>query len=105
MFEHEQYAKCGKVRSAIKRECTLVGESIEEMIMRCTESNEPIDAKAPMIYTEEADGVMPQYDPRTDRFEIALDAVDKYQKSQVAKTDEHGENQQSAQAETTDITE
>lgn len=105
MFEHEQYAKCGKVKSAIKRECTLVGESIEEMVMRCTESNEPIDATAPMIYTEEADGVQPQYDPRTDRFEIALEAVDKYQKSQVAKSENHDEVQQSAQAETTDVTE
>lgn len=79
------YAKCGKVTSAIKRKCTLVGESLEEMIRRCTASNEPIDSTAPMIYTEEADGVQPQYDPRADRWEIALDAIDKYNKSRAAE--------------------
>lgn len=77
--------KIGKVISDIKREPTDIGESIEEMIRRCTESNEPIEATAPMIYTEEADGVQPQYDIRADRFEIALDAIDKYQASELAK--------------------
>lgn len=81
-------SKCGKVKSQIKRECTQEGESIEEMIRRCTENNEPIDATAPMIYTEEADGVQPQYDIRTDRWDLALDAIDKYHKSQAAKAQE-----------------
>lgn len=104
MYEHEQYAKCGKVKSQIKRECVQIGESIEEMIRRCTESNEPIDSTAPMIYTEEADGVLPQYDPRTDRFEVALDAVDKYNKTLAAESKEKVEKP-STQEETTDITE
>lgn len=77
--------KIGKVKSDIKREPTDIGESIEEMIRRCTESNEPIEATAPMIYTEEADGVQPQFDIRADRFDIALDAIDKYQASEMAK--------------------
>lgn len=63
------------------------GESIEEMIRRCTETNEPIDSTAPMIYTEEKNGVMPEYDIRTDRFEIALDAIEKVDKSNIATTD------------------
>lgn len=77
--------KIGKVKSDITRVPTETGESIEEMIRRCTESNEPIEASAPMIYTEEENGVMPQYDIRADRFDIALDAIDKYQASEVAK--------------------
>lgn len=101
MYEHEQYAKCGKVKSQIKRECVQDGESIEEMIRRCTESNEPIDSTAPMIYTEEADGVLPQYDPRTDRFDIALEAIDKYQKSLTAEGKEKVEKP-STQEETTE---
>lgn len=88
MSSFKIYSKSGRVKSDIKRECTQVGESLEEMIRRCTESNEPIDSTAPMIYTEEADGVQPQFDPRSDRFDIALEAVDKYNKSMEAKKQE-----------------
>lgn len=77
--------KIGRVKTQIHRVPREKGESIEEMIRRCTESNEPIESTAPMIYTEEAAGVQPQYDIRADRFEIALDAVDKYQKSELAR--------------------
>lgn len=91
MYKYEQYAKCGKVKSQIKRECVQEGESLEEMIRRCVESNEPIEATAPMIYTEEADGVQPQFDPRSDRFDIALDAIDKYQKSATASSENKNE--------------
>lgn len=75
----------GCVKTQITRIPTDKGESIEEMVRRCTANNEPIEASAPMIYTEEADGVQPQYDIRTDKFDIALDAIDKYQASQTAK--------------------
>lgn len=81
--------KIGYVRSDITRTPTEAGESIEEMIRRCTESNEPIEATAPMIYTEEADGVQPQYDIRADRFDIALEAIDKYNRSLIAKEQEN----------------
>ena len=81
-------SKCGKVQSDIVRECTQEGESIEQMISRCVESNEPIESTAPMIYTEEADGVLPQYDPRTDKTDLALDAIDKYHKSEIARAQE-----------------
>ena len=77
--------KIGRVNSQIKRTPTEQGESIEEMLRRCTASNEPIEATAPMIYTEKADGVLPQYDIRTDRTDLALDAIDKYQKSEIAR--------------------
>lgn len=83
--------KIGYVKSDITRIPTEAGESIEEMIRRCTESNEPIEAIAPMIYTDEADGVQAQYDIRTDRFDIALDAIDKYNKSLIAKEKEKAE--------------
>lgn len=102
MYEFKQYAKCGKVKSQIKRECLQEGESLEEMIRRCTESNEPIEATAPMIYTEEADGVQPQYDPRSDRFEIALDAIDKYQKSSAASSANKDENGKEPSAQATE---
>ena len=53
------------------------GETIEDKVRRVTLNNEPIEDTAPLIYTERKDGVLPQYDIRTDKWEIAqhLDIV------------------------------
>lgn len=52
------------------------------------ESSSMEDGVFPTIYTEKRDGVLPEYDIRTDRFEVAIDAIDKINKSvanQIAK--------------------
>lgn len=52
------------------------------------ESNDMEDGVFPTIYTEKKDGVKPEFDIRTDRFEVAIDAIDKINQSyanQVAK--------------------
>lgn len=52
------------------------------------ESSSMEDGVFPTIYTEKKDGVLPEYDIRTDRFEVAIEAIDKINKSaasQVAK--------------------
>lgn len=41
------------------------------------ESNDMEDGVFPTIYTEKKDGVQPEFDIRTDRFEVAIDAIDK----------------------------
>lgn len=64
---------------------SIEGESIERKIERLIENNEPISDSAPIIYTERKDGVLPQYDVRTDRFELAIDAMDIVSSSHVAK--------------------
>lgn len=53
------------------------------------ESNDMEDGVFPTIYTEKKDGVQPEYDIRTDRFEVAINAIDKINQStanQVAKS-------------------
>lgn len=52
------------------------------------ESSNMEDGVFPTIYTEKRDGVLPEYDIRTDRFEVAIDAMDKINQStanQIAK--------------------
>lgn len=52
------------------------------------EANNMEDGVFPTIYTEKKDGVQPEYDIRTDRFEIAIEAIDKINQSaanQIAK--------------------
>lgn len=53
------------------------------------ESNDIEDGVFPTIYTEKKDGVKPEFDIRTDRFEVAIDAIDKINQSaanQIAKS-------------------
>lgn len=53
------------------------------------ESNDMEDGVFPTIYTEKRDGVQPEFDIRTDRFEVAIDAIDKINQSvanQIAKS-------------------
>lgn len=52
------------------------------------EANNMEDGVFPTIYTEKKDGVQPEFDIRTDRFEVAIDAIDKINQSaanQIAK--------------------
>lgn len=65
------------------------GEPIEKKIRRIVENKEPISDGAQIVYTEKKDGVLPQYDIRTDKWAIALDAMDKVQGARIAKSKEY----------------
>ena len=63
--------------SLINKNESVVGILIERKVEKITESKEPITDGAPLIYTERKEGVIPAYDVRTDRFEIAVEAMGK----------------------------
>lgn len=75
-------------RTTLKVNNSVEGETIEQKIRRIVENNEPISDAAPIIYTDRKDGVLPAYDIRTDRFDIAIEAMDKVTKTNIAKRDE-----------------
>ena len=65
-------------------------EPLEVKLRKATEEKKPIEAIAPMIYTEKSKGVIPEYDIRTDRFEIAQTAMEKLNNvkfAEMAKTE------------------
>lgn len=62
-----------------------LGETIEEKCARILEEDEPIKDGAPEIFTDRADGVIPGYNIRTDRWEIAAEAMEVVHRSKVAK--------------------
>lgn len=66
------------------------GETIEEKVKRITENNEPITDGAPIIYTNRDDGVLPAYNIRTDRWEIAQQAMDAVNQANLAKSKNYG---------------
>jgi hypothetical protein len=68
------------------------GERLEDKINRIVNNKEPITDGAPIIFTERKNGVEPQFDIRTDRFEIAIDAMDKVAQAYKAKREENIKN-------------
>jgi len=64
---------------------SIEGETIEMKIERIVNNKEPITDGAPIIFSERKDGIIPAYDIRTDRFEIAIDAMDKVAGAYEAK--------------------
>jgi hypothetical protein len=66
------------------------GEPIEHKIERVVSNKEPITDGAPSIFTERKDGVVAAYNIRTDRWEVASEAMDKVSGSIQAKRDAKG---------------
>ena len=80
MYKTPEFSK-----SVIHKYKVTEGESIEMKVERIVQNKEPIKDGAPLIYQERKEGVMPAYNIRTDRMEIALDAMDKHSMAKIAE--------------------
>jgi len=81
------YNRIKPLKTGFKVNNSYEGERLEEKINRIVNNKEPINDGAPQIFTDRKDGVIPDYDIRTDRFEAAVDAMDKVSRSMRAKRD------------------
>lgn len=61
------------------------GRSIEDRCKLLVETGEPIKDTSPLIFTPKEKGVMPQYDVRADKWDIAQNAMDRVNKERIAK--------------------
>ena len=84
----KSYRVKGFTKTGLNINNSIEGESIERSLERISENKEPIDNSRGLVYTERKDGVLPAYDIRTDRFELAVEATDKIAKSYLAKREE-----------------
>lgn len=75
-----KYAKGG-----FKINNTTQGETIEQKVERILDNKEPIKDGAPLIYTDRKDGIQAGYNIRTDRWEVAVEAMDKVAKAKTAQ--------------------
>lgn len=80
-----KYSKPTGNKGRLKSVEIYEGESIETKCARILQNKEPITDTAPIIYTAKEDGVLPAYNIRTDRFDVAMDAYDKITKSSAKK--------------------
>jgi len=79
------YSTTKPPKTTIKRNTSYEGETLEKKINRIVNNKEPIKDGAPIIYTDRKDGVKPEYDIRTDRWEEAISAMDMVTKSRLAQ--------------------
>lgn len=83
--------KIPKYMNSILTSVELVeGETIEQKVERLVENKEPIKDGAPEIFTDRKEGVLSAYNIRSDRWEIACDAMDKVEGSHRAKRENKG---------------
>jgi hypothetical protein len=61
------------------------GQTIESQIINAQTKGEKLEGNSVLQYSERREGVKPQFDIRTDRFDVALDGFTKIEKSQYAK--------------------
>lgn len=64
-------------KTKLKVNETYKGETLEQKISRIVNNKEPITDGAPLLYTDRKDGVQPQTNITTDKWEIAVEATEK----------------------------
>ena len=67
---------------------SYVAETIEQKVRRIVNNKEPIKDGSPLIYQERKDGVQPSYNIKTDRWDVAVEAMDKVTRAHQAKREE-----------------
>lgn len=83
------YKKIKLAKTSINRNESVEGETIETKVKRALSNGEGIQDSAQVIYTERKNGVLPEYDIRTDRWEVAIEAMDKISKDNTARRKEN----------------
>lgn len=83
MFKTSNYSK-----TQISCNEAYYAESIEQKMRKVMAGAETAEETAQIIYTDRKDGVLPEYDIRTDRFDVALEASDKCHKTDIARREE-----------------
>lgn len=84
-IKNKMYKKSKPNITTLKVNTSYQGETIEKKIRRIENNKEPIKDGAPLIYTERKEGVRPEYNIKTDRWEVAADAMDAVSRAKIAK--------------------
>lgn len=66
---------------------SYVAENMEDTVTRILSNKEPITVLTEPIFTRRMDGVNPWFNIRTDRFDMAVEDMDKATRMELAKRD------------------
>lgn len=82
------YNKIKPGKTGLQVNTSTRGEWIEEKVRRIVNNDEPIKDGAEGTYTEREEGVRPEMDPRTDKWDLAIEATEKAQKNTLSKREQ-----------------
>lgn len=68
------------------------GENIVTKVRRILDENEPLTDGAPLIFTKKEDGVRPEFDIRTDKWQVAINAMDRVNAYKLTDYTKNGRN-------------
>nr|WAE43681.1 MAG: hypothetical protein [Microviridae sp.] len=85
---HQTYGASYPTTATIEQNDSQEGECIERRVERIMSQNEPITDGAPIIYTKRNEGVIPEYNVRTDRWDVALDMTNEITRQAYVKREE-----------------
>lgn len=74
-FKMKKFRKMTTSRQRLNTTEEFNGESIEQKVRRTMESGAPIEAISPMLYTERKEGVRADTNIRTDKWDVAQQAM------------------------------
>lgn len=75
-----------RTKTTINRSEIKAGETIEQKVARMKDNGEDSnEVTTKLIYTDYKEGVKPEYDIRTDKWDIAMTEKDKVHRNQTAK--------------------
>jgi len=70
-------------QTSIERNLSTVAETIEEKIRRALTNGEKLDGQSELQYTERKDGVRPEFNVRTDKWDLAVESIEKFQQDKA----------------------
>lgn len=79
------YKQTRPTKTSIRVNTSKEGEMLEIKVRRIVTNKEPIKDGAPLVYQERKDGINPDYNIRTDRWEVAAEASTKIDGMHKAK--------------------
>ncbi len=81
------YKKITHKRGGLRVNTSVEGKTLEQKIEQIMSNGDKIEAEAELIYTDRKDGVVSGHNIRTDRFEVAVDAIGRTERAETAKRD------------------
>ena len=85
MYKRKQQSGGTKLKINRTEEGEFLHTKLERMIANKEDITEGVSQ---LIYTERKEGVLPEFNPRADKWDIALEGMDKAHKSALARRNE-----------------
>lgn len=92
-----------RIVNTLKVNDSTEAETIEQQVERMVNNKESIKEGTALIYTERSEGVRPEMNVRTDRWEIAIEATEKIARSYKARREERHAKKDDKEGETQPI--